>query len=161
MTLLVLVIVLAVLFVLAYFTKRRYGVLGLGLTAGYVLSEHVAKEVAGFLRYLDFPIEPLTPISAARIALILLPALLLMVAGPKYGDKRSRIVGSIIFALFGTFLVLAPIVASLPANDAQTMEYLRYAAENSSLITALGVALAVFDLMKTHRIKPADKKSKH
>ena len=161
MSVIVIFLVSVVLFLLAFVTKRHYGILGLGLTAGMVLSEQIATETAALLRYLDFPTDPLSPLNAARVFLILAPSLLLMLAGPKYTDKKHVIIGSVLYALFGTFLLLAPLVASFPATDTSTQQYLAQIAYNSSLITALAVAVAVFDLMKLHRKKPVDKKAKH
>ena len=55
----VLIALMAALFGLAFLTKRRYGVLGLGLAGGLVLSQQISKDFGAFLQALDVPVEPI------------------------------------------------------------------------------------------------------
>ncbi|MEO5499788.1 MAG: hypothetical protein ABIR46_04790 [Candidatus Saccharimonadales bacterium] len=156
------VVVLAVLlFGLAYVTKRRFGVLGLGLVAGLVLSREIAKETADVLKYLDFPIGSLTFPIAASVLLILVPALLMLISGPKYSDKRLAIGGSIVFALFAVILLLGPISVSLVMSDRSLQPLLTTIAQNSPILISIGVVLAVVDTMYAQGKKPVGKKGKH
>lgn len=158
----ILLVLAAALFGLAFLTKRRYGVLGLGLAAGLVLSQEVSKEVAAFLQMVDFPVSPLPFTAAASMVLILSPSLVMMFAGPKYTDKRYAIVGSALFAVFGTVLLLAPLVTSLPFNDRAAIQpMLSQIAANSPLIISAGVIAAVADMMHAQGKTPLGKKSKH
>lgn len=161
MTLLILLVLALGLFGLAYLTKRRYGVLGLGLTAGMVLSQEVAQEVGSFLQYTDFPVEPLTVTSAASIFLILAPAFALLLSGPKYFDHRLAIIGSAMFAIFGTILLLGPLMISLPLTDASIEPILSQIALHSPLIITAGVVAAVIDTMHAQSKKALEKKGKH
>jgi len=162
MTLIILLVLAAGLFGLSFITKRRYGVLGLGLAGGLVLSQEVSKEVAAFLQYVDFPVEPLPFTAAASIVLILAPALVMLFSGPKYADQRYAIVGSVLFALFGTVLLLAPLVSSLPFTDRATIQpLLSQVALNSPLIISVGVIAAVVDMLHAHGKSSFGKKSKH
>ncbi|HAC55869.1 TPA: hypothetical protein DCF80_00060 [Candidatus Saccharibacteria bacterium] len=161
MTLLILVVVALGLFALAFVTKRRYGVLGLGLTAGLVLSQELSKELAVILTASDFPVEPLTFQSAATIVLILAPALALLFAGPKYSDQRFAVAGSAMFAVYATLLLLAPLTTSLPITDPSIQPTINQVAQYSSIIISVGVIVAVLDLMHSHGKMPLSKKSKH
>ena len=162
MTLVILLILAAALFGLAFLTKRRYGVLGLGLAGGLVLSQEVSKEVAAFLQSVDVPVEPLPFTAAASIALILAPPLILLFAGPKYTDQRYAVAGSALFAVFGTVLLLAPIVTSMPFTDRTAIQpLLSTVAANSPLIISAGVIMAVVDMMHAHGKSSLGKKGKH
>ena len=150
------------LFCLAFLTKRRYGVLGLGLAGGLVLSQEISKDFAALLQSLDVPVEPLPFTAAASVVLILAPALIMLFSGPKYTDKRYAIAGSLLFAVFGTVLLLAPLVTSLPFSDRATIQPLiSTIALNSPLIISAGVIAAVFDMMHAQGKSPLGKKSKH
>jgi len=161
MTLLILVVLALSLFTLAFLTKRRYGVLGLGLTAGLVLSQELSKELAGVMTASDFPVEPLTFQSAASMILILAPALALLFAGPKYQDHKLAIAGSVMFAVYGTLLLFGPLTMSLPITDPSVQPTIDWIAKNSSIIISIGVIAAVADLMHSHAKIPLSKKGKH
>lgn len=162
MTLAILIALALGLFSLAFLTKRRYGVLGLGLAGGLVLSQEISKELADVLQSLDVPVEPLPFTTAASIALILAPPLIMMFSGPKYTDQRYVIVGSTLFAVFGSVLLLAPIVTSLPFSDRATIQpLLSTLAANSPFIISVAVIVAVMDMMHAQAKPSLGKKSKH
>lgn len=161
MTLVIMLVIAVSLFALAFFTRRRFGLLGLGLAAGLVLSEQVSGQVAEFLKLWDFPVAPLSHKSAAIVLLILAPALILLLAGPKYADKRAAIISGAAFGVVGTVLLLAPLSMSLPLTDAAILPMLSQIALYTPTIVAAGVVAAVFDLMHAHGKKPLDKKRKH
>jgi hypothetical protein len=162
MTLMILLGIGLVLFSLSFVTNRRYGVLGLGLTAGLVLSQEVSKELADFLKYLDFPVEPLPFMTAAGMFLILAPALIMLFSGPKYTDKRYAIIGSVLFAIYGIVLLIAPLVSSMPSADRAAIQpLLTMLAMNTSLIITVGVVTAVLDVMHSQGKAPLGKKGKH
>lgn len=157
----ILVVVALSLFGLAFFTRRRFGVLGLGLAAGLVLSNEATKTVADFLQYFDFPVEPFSTTSAAKTLLIVAPALALLVAGPKYSEQKIAILGSLMFAVFGTVLLLAPLSMTFPTADGAFQPIISQIALNTSSITAVAVILAVADMMHAQSMRPFGKKSKH
>ena len=162
MTLMVLLALAATLFGLAFLTKRRYGVLGLGLAGGLVLSQQISKDFAALLQSLDVPVEPLPFTAAATAVLILAPAFIMLFSGPKYTDKRYAIAGSLSFAVFGAVLLLAPLVTSLSFSDRATIQPLiTMIALNSPLIISAGVIAAVVDMMHAQGKSPLGKKSKH
>lgn len=162
MTLITLLVIAAVLFGLAFLTKRRYGVLGLGLAGGLVLSQQISKDVAATLQSLDVPVEPLPFTAAASVLLILAPALVMLFSGPKYSDKRYAIVGSALFAVFGVVLLLAPLVTNMPFADRSTIQPLiSQVALSTPFIISIAVIAAVIDMMHAQGKSPLGKKSKH
>lgn len=161
MTLVILLVLAVSLFALAFFTRRRFGVLGLGLAAGLVLSNQLTKDVATFLQLGDFPVEPLSHKSAAIVLLVLAPVVAMLVSGPKYSDKRAAVIGSTIFAVFGTVLLLAPLSMSLPLTDVSIQPVLSMIALNSPMIISAGIIAAIIDMMHDQGKKPFTKKGKH
>ena len=162
MTLVIIVGIAIALFGLAYSTKRRFGVLGLGLAAGVLLAQNATSFVAGIFKSYDLPVEPLTYAVSATVTLTLLPALLLLVGGPSYISKRSAVIGATAFAVLGTLLILGPLTTALPTIDSGIKQMLDFIAQWQAAIIALAILAAVFDTILLHTGKSnARKHSKH
>src|SRR5664279_5672953 len=97
--LVIFIIVIVSLFATAYFTKRRFGVLGLALSAGAMLSMLWVGDLTPIIERAGVILiaPPLKSVVAA--ALILLPAIVLLASGPTYRDPIHRIIGAIAFAM--------------------------------------------------------------
>ena len=160
MTIVLLFVVLLALFSLAYVTKRRFGVLGLSLAAGVVIAQNASRPVAEYLEKQQFPVEPLTHISAAIILLTLTPALILLLGGPTYSRKKSALIGAAGFALLGTFFLIGPLTMSLPPAEASVRDVLMLVAEWESVIIVVALALALFDTFMVHGIASPKRRSR-
>jgi hypothetical protein len=145
MTTLILAGIAGLLFALAFVTKRRFGVLGLGLSAGALLSGTWSTQVASFLESQHIQANGFSSQVIAVCLLTLAPALLLLIGGPTYHKKLLALVGSIGFALLGILLVLGPIspLINAPSNIQHILDL---AAKYQPGLVALGVALAVIDM---------------
>lgn len=161
MTLVIIVAVLLALFALAFLTKRRFGVLGLALAAGALLAANADDMMADFLQIGGIPVEPFSYNTAAIMFLTLLPALLLMLGGPKYTEKRTAFVGAVAFALLGTLLLLGPLTTTLPTLEPSIKATLDTIAQYQSGIIATAIAIAVLDTIFMHTAKPIGKHGKH
>jgi hypothetical protein len=161
MALIILLTLLIGLFAIAFVTKRRFGVLGLGLTAGLVLSRELTSEMAGLLQYIDFPVGSLSYTALGTSILVLLPALVLLISGPKYQDKRLAAVGASLFALFGLTLLLTPLGAFLVSSNPDLQPILSSWAVNGATITTAAVIAAVIDMTHAQGKSLPGKKSKH
>ena len=127
-----------------------------------LLSQQISRDFAAFLQAADVPVEPLPFATAASLVLVLAPALIMLFSGPKYTDQRYAIAGSVLFAVFGTVLLLPSLVPSLPFDDkAAVQPLLSTIALNSPLIISTAVIVAVFDMMHAQGKSPLSKKSKH
>lgn len=162
MTLVIIIAIVFALFGLAFVTKRRFGVLGLGLSAGAILAQSWSREVAHWLQSTNVPVAPLSYMTAATILLILLPALLLLIGGPKYTDRKFAIIGAVCFALLGTMLLIGPLTTDLPMTDNSIRSALNFIAKWQNVLVAGGIALAVADTLHANGPKfSGHKKSKH
>lgn len=162
MTLVIIIAIALALFGLAFVTRRRFGVLGLGLAAGAILAQNWSREVARWLEDGHIPIQPLSHFTAATLILILLPPLLLLISGPKYSERKYAIIGSICFALLGTMLLIGPLTTDLPTTDSSIRSALISVARWQNVLIAVGIALAIIDTLLMHAPKfPSRKHSKH
>lgn len=152
-----LIIVIAILFAVAYFTKRRFGILGLALCAGALLSEMWTTTITPLIR--DAGVQLLTPPLAMVVAvgLILLPAIVLLFNGPKYSKLTHRIVGAVAFALLATSFLLVPLGTGLVLDDT-TQEYYDFLVDNRNIIITAAIVYALFDIITYKPPKLKDKK---
>jgi len=138
--------IIAVLFAMTYVTRRRFGVLGLGLCAGYLISEMWTGQVTPFVRGAGFDlfVPPLSSVVAA--CLVLLPAVLLLVNGPTYHSKTKRLIGAAIFALLATSFLLGPLGDALKLDSTGKTIY-RILVDNKTIIITAGIGYALYDVI--------------
>ena len=157
-TLVIFAIAFAFLFLLAFVTKRRCGVLGLALSAGALLSNYWTEAVKAFLETqgVVFDTPPLATVVA--LGLSLAPALLLLAGGPSYGSKVSRLFGSLLFG-FAAFLFTLPILTSMFIIDATAQPVVDFLTKyKSSLLAALLVYAVIDTLLAQSKHKSGKKK---
>lgn len=159
MALIVIATIAAVLFAVSFIMKRRFGVLGLALCAGAFLADTMAGPMGDWLNAQNIQTAYISQQSLAKIVLTLLPAGLLLFGGPHYEHRKSALLGSAGFALLGTMLLLGPLSATM--HDPAAQELLRFIADYESWLTALGVALAVVDMMLLHTPKFGRRNDRH
>lgn len=144
----VLVIVLAVLFGIAFLTKRRFGVLGLALAAGSILSSLWATELtpAVYEAGINIVSPPLPTVVGA--ILVLLPAVVLLFRGPTYKDTTKRIVGAAAFGLLASAFLL-PILGDALVLEGDGKKLFDMIMTYRVWIVTAGLVLAVLDIMST------------
>lgn len=152
----VLIIIIAVLFATAYFTKRRFGVLGLALCAGSLLATMWTADVTPIVQDAGLRLlsPPLTTVVAA--VLVLLPAILLLFSGPSYHRMWQRVVGAAAFALLATSFLLIPLGTGLALDDT-TQEYYDFLVNNRNVIITAAIAYALIDILTLKTPKHKDK----
>lgn len=157
-----LVIVILLVLVLALFTgafisRRRFGVLGLGLTAGAILSP-IWGDTAGYVVSSTglVPEGPLVNTIALSV-LILIPAVLFMFHGYSYKHIIGRVIGSVLFTLLAAAFLAGPIGAALtltgPAGNAYA-----WIVSNHELIVSFGVIFAIIDFLLSKVTHKSDRK---
>ena len=146
--LVVLGVVAAALFVTVYVTKRRIGVLGLGLAAGAILSSLWVGDLTPIVAQAGIKIVRPPLSSVVAVTLTLLPALILLFGGPGYKTTWQRITGSCIFAMLAVVLILEPLSAALVIDEAgkPLFEFLQ---RNQNILITMGLGFAIVDLLLT------------
>lgn len=154
----VLTILVGLLFATAYFTKRRYGVLGLALCAGYLISTIWTPDVTSFARNAGIELQPLSLTSVVAALLVLLPALVLLLSGPTYTKRWQRLFGAAAFALLSTSFLLTPLHNGIVLDDTGKKIYDIVFEYRDVIITSM-IAYAVYDLV-IFKSPKKDKKGK-
>lgn len=141
-------LLLAGLFALAFFTKRRFGVLGLALVAGAMVSGLWVADLTPVVAQAGFVLikPPLESVVAA--SLTLLPALLLLMSGPSYRASWQRVMGALLFAVLAAVLLLEPLGSALIIEGPGEQLY-RFFTHNSVIVITVCVVLALVDLLLT------------
>jgi hypothetical protein len=149
-------VLLAALFAFSFFTKRRFGVLGLALAAGALLSAHWSSTLTPFIEDQGFVLVA-PPLSAVvQTILVLLPPLLLFMSGPSYEGLRWRLLGSIGFTLLAFTFLLEPIGIAVSLEDAG-LEVYSFFDKYQSLLIVAGIIAAITDILLTRKPKSKGK----
>lgn len=138
--------ILLALFILVYLTGRRFGVLGLALCAGSLLSASWTDALTPLVQKHGVTLlsPPLTSVIAG--ALILLPPLLLLFSGPRYAGSLLRLGGAICFALLALTFLLGPLATALPSDHLGAGSY-EVLQRFRNLIIVIGIGLALLDIL--------------
>jgi hypothetical protein len=144
------------LFVSAFITKRRFGLLGLALAAGSILSGIWGYDAGLVASLFGIPANPLT-VAAVSALLVLLPAAVLLFHGNKYKTLIGRVIGASLFTLLATAFLIEPLSHVLVPQGIGAEIY-RWLLLNKNMIIGVGLIVAIIDLFLT---KPAHLSSKH
>lgn len=144
---------LLALFASAFLSKRRFGILGLGLAAGAIISPIWGDNASFVVSSTGLVAEGPLVNTIALSALILTPAVLFMFHGYTYKHIVGRVVGSLLFTLLAAAFLIGPIGAVLTLTGPAAGVY-GWLVANHELIVSVGVVLAVADLLIS---KPAHK----
>lgn len=146
------------LFIGAYITKRRFGLLGLALTAGATLST-IWDYDAGLLVSATGLVPPGSLTTAVTLSIItLLPAVVLLFHGYTYKEKFARAVGAALFALLAVAFLVEPLQYILTL-EGQAAQVYNWVLAHRGAIISIGVVLAIIDLFFTKPAPLAEKKS--
>jgi hypothetical protein len=139
------------LFAAAFFSKRRFGLLGLALAAGATLSTMWQQDAGYVVATLGVIDDPTIASAVSLSAVVLLPAILLLFHGHKYKSLVGRVIGALLFTVLALAFLVEPIGFALPLTGFAATVYQTIDA-NKELIISIGLVIAVVDLFFT---KPA------
>jgi hypothetical protein len=149
MTFIVLLLsMVAVLFILAFMTNRRFGVRGLALAAGAMIATLWVSDLTSIIVQAGFELStpPLKSVVAAVVTL--LPVLLLLSSGHPTKSMLQRVFGSLLFAVLAITLLLEPIGAALVIDGPGQQVYALLTQYRVVIIT-ICLIVAIFDLAFT------------
>jgi len=149
-------IIIAGLFAAAFFARRRFGLLGLALAAGSLLSGLWSYDGGLVASLFSIPSNPLTAAVIYAI-ILLLPAALLLFHGEKYKTIFGRVIGSVLFALLATAFLIEPL-SRVVTPQGIGQDIFRWFGEYKSLVIGSGLILAIVDLFLS---KPAHFPGRH
>lgn len=148
----VLAIIVAALFAVIFFTKRRFGLLGLALAAGSIVSNLWSHDLTPLIRQagLEIVSPPLSSIVAA--ALVLLPAAILLFSSPANKKSIHRIIDAAAFSVLAVAFLL-PILGDALVLQEQGLEIYDMLIEYRAWIITAGISYAIVDLLLAKRKK--------
>lgn len=143
------------LFASSFFAKRRFGLLGLALATGSLLSSIWAFDAGLITSALGFPTNIFVS-SVTAMVIILLPALVLLFHGYTYNNIIGRTIGACLFTLLAMAFLIEPLgkIMSPSGFGAELVDWL---VGNKAMIIGAGLIIAVVDLFLT---KPVSNKKK-
>lgn len=141
-------IIIGSLFATAYFTRRRFGVLGLALAAGAMLSTLWVGDLTPIIARAGVVLVKPPLESVVSAVLILLPALLLLSSGPSYKAQVQRVIGATAFAVLAASLLLEPLGSALVIEGVGQSVY-DFFVHNRVVIITVCLVLAIIDLFMT------------
>lgn len=153
------VLVAMALFLSAYITKRRFGLLGLALATGSILSGIWAYDGNLIAEMIGLKSGPLTSATVSA-AIVLLPPVVLLFHGYSYKSLVGRLVGAGLFTLLALAFLVEPLSHILVLSGASADIY-SYLERNRSLIIGVGLIIAVIDLFFTKPASVSEKKHDH
>jgi len=149
----------AALFAGAFLSKRRFGLLGLALTAGATLSSIWSYDAGLVISSTGLvPEGPLTN-AVALSAIVLLPAIVLLFHGYTYKENAARVIGALLFTVLALAFLVEPIGFIFPITGSAGDVY-RFLVDNKDAIISVGVVIAIIDLFFTKPAKLAEKERK-
>jgi hypothetical protein len=147
------------LFSLSFFSKKRFGILGLALAAGAIISEVWAYEIILISGIFKFGSISLNSFVLSSLV-ILLPSLLLMLSGSSYKSTIGRILGSLAFTLLALAFLSESMTGILPIDGSMKDAYLRIVNEKGLIIGA-GLILATLEVFFVKSPKIKERRSQH
>ena len=153
---LICILIAAVLFAASFIHKRRFGLLGLALAAGSLLSGIWGYNAGLIVSALGFPSGPVAT-AVTMAAIVLLPAAILLFHGSRYHNLFGRVLGASMFTLLALAFLIEPLSHVLMPQGVGADVY-KLLVDNRNVIIGFGLIAAVVDLFLT---KPAHLSEKH
>ncbi len=145
------------LFAAVFITKRRFGILGLALAAGVLLSDIWGYTITAVAPGI-FGISSSPKISALILsAIILLPAIILLFHGNTCKTSAGRLVGAALFTILALAFLVEPLGQGFVIQGVGVDIY-SWLVNNKSMIIGFGLIIAVID---SFFIKTAQLSDKH
>lgn len=147
------------LFLAAFFAKRRFGLLGLALAAGSILSGMIDYDVGLIAGVFGMPSGPLTSAIVTSF-IVLIPSVILLFHGYTYKSLIGKVVGAVLFAVLATVFLMEPLGHVLVPQGFGA-DIFNAIFENRRVIIIFGLTAAIVDLFFTKPASSDNKKSKH
>lgn len=151
-------VVVGILFAIAFVSKRRFGILGLALAAGYLLNTALGPSLDTLINYVGAASHYFKA-ATLSIIIILLPAIILLFRGSKYKTIQTRVLGAVLFTILSFTILINPL-SNVVTFQGIGMEIYARVIDYSDYIIAICLMIAVADVFFTKHSQP-DKHRKH
>lgn len=147
------------LFIAAFVAKRRFGLLGLALAAGSLLSGIWGYDAGLIASAIGIPSSPLSS-AVVLCIIVLLPAFLLLFHGYAYKTVIGRLIGASLFTVLAIAFLIEPI-SHILVLQGQSLSIYNYFISNRDLIIGAGLIVAVVDIFLTKPVQFTEKRHEH
>lgn len=147
-----LLLIFVILLALGFFTRRRYGLLGVGLILGYLISTNMVLTVTQFIESQGIKFESPPLLLVVGVLLVVLPSIILLFIGPSHQKNIHKSAMAFFYALTGTILSYFTIIQNTPALYSEQSP-LSFIAMYKPLIIVIIALLALADLFLIHTPK--------
>ena len=147
-----------IVFVGAFLSARRFGVLALALAAGSVLAGLWADTLAG--RFLQFSETQSVMVPAgviANIVLLIAPVVLLLLSGPKYHGKWDRLLSAMAIGVLTAAFLVNPL-GKFMLLEGQALVVYDWLAATWQYVVTVGLVFGVIDLFLLHNLRKSEPK---
>jgi hypothetical protein len=152
-------IIAAILFAVVFVTKKQFGLLGLALAAGSILSGvwiNYAEQIMNKAGFINSPMMP----AIIAVAFVLAPSLILLLHGYNNKTLVGQVFSAGLFSILAITLLIDPISrVFVPQNIG--VDIYNLVLNNQSFIIGICLIIAVIDLFFTRPASAHEKKSKH
>lgn len=153
------ILIVAGLFASVFFTKRHFGLLGLALAAGSILSGLWAYDGGLVAGLFGMPSNPITS-TVVSVVILVLPAVLLLFHGEKYKTVFGRTIGAMLFAVLAASFLIEPL-SRVMNPEGLGQDIVKWFSDYKSLIVGFGLVFAVADLFLAKSARLSSKHHKH
>ena len=148
-------LVTSVVFVLAFLSARRFGMLALGLSAGYILSNLWSEELSDLLGRSGLIIEANIGELLSIVILLFAPVIILLFGGYRYDKKLSRLLSASMVAMLSATFLAKPLTKIVVMDDMAISLYGQLAIYWPQAIT-IGLVLGILDIVLMYAAKKSD-----
>lgn len=152
-------VIAIILFMGAFISKRRFGLLGLALTAGATVSTIWSYDAGLIVSSTGLVPDGVITQAVTQSVVVLLPAFLLLFHGYAYKNNMSRAIGAFLFTVLALAFLVVPIGYALPLDGFGATVYAK-CVEYKDAVISIGVILAIIDLFFTKPVHLAERYGK-
>jgi len=131
------------LFILAVLFNRRFGLLGLGLAVGLVLSDIWTDWLLDLAKQSNIIIEPYAP-TLLKVMIILTPVLIFLFKGFSYKGLIGRFIGAGMFVVLAIAFLIKPLSYFWAIQGVGDVIF-NFILEKRTIIMGIGLLFAVAD----------------
>lgn len=153
---LICLVVAIVLFIAAFIAKRHFGLLGLALATGSLLSGIWAYDAGMVASFFGMPNNEFVSVITAMVITVL-PAIVLLFHGYTYRTSIGRVCGAILFSLLAVTFLVEPLSSIInPSGIGKVV--INWLIDNKSLIIGSELIAAVVDIFLTKPVGASKKR---
>lgn len=152
--------IVAVTFLMAFVSGRRFGPLALALAAGAMLAGFWSEWLAVLIGGLGVSVPGLPNGVLATVIMTIAPLCLLLLGGPKYQKKHERVLAAVLIALVTAALLVKPL-GQFMTLEGDALAVYKVLNEWWRVVVTAGLLAGLADVFMLHTVKVSAAKKKH